>query len=134
MVDDLKRRQHVQSGAPWESIHGYSRAVRSGSHIAVSGTAPVGEDGSPFGGDDMYRQTVRCLEIIEAALQEVGADVEDVVRTRIYTTDIGRWAEIARAHSEYFGNTRPASTMVEVRRLIAPEFLVEIDADAICDR
>lgn len=81
----------------------------------------------------MYQQTVRCLEIIATALREVGASVEDVTRTRIYTTDISRWAEIARAHSEFFHKARPASTMVEVRRLIAPEFLVEIDVDAICD-
>lgn len=131
MTEDKWQRQKIQSGAPWESVHGYSRAVRIGPYIAISGTAPVGADGGVAGGQDMYLQTRRCLEIIAAALGDAGSGLDDVVRTRVYTTDIGQWEAIARAHAEFFGDVRPASTMVEVSRLISPEFLVEIDADAV---
>lgn len=131
MSVDKWQRQKIQSGAPWESVHGYSRAARAGPYIAVSGTAPVGPDGGVVGGDDMYLQARRCLEIIEAALSQAGSSLEDVIRTRVYTTDIGQWKAIARAHAEFFGDIRPASTMVEVSRLISPELLVEIEADAI---
>ena len=123
--------ERVSSGAPWESRVGYCRAVRSGSTIAVSGTAAVADDGSVHAPGDAYAQARRCLEIVDAALRRLGAERANVVRTRLYVTDISRWAEIGRAHAEYFGEHRPAATMVEVRRLIEPAMLVEIEADAI---
>jgi enamine deaminase RidA (YjgF/YER057c/UK114 family) len=124
-------RQRFSSGAKWESIVGYSRAVRVGSQIHVSGTTATDEQGRIVGAGDAYRQTVQVLENIRAALRGLGADLHDVVRTRIYVTDIDRWDEIGRAHHEAFGETRPAATMVEVRRLISPEFQVEIEVDAL---
>lgn len=133
MIDHNSRRRNVSSGAPWETIHGYSRAVRIGPHIAVSGTAAVGPGGEALGGADMYLQAVKCLEIIEAALQKSGASLDDVIRTRVFTTDISQWEAIARAHNEFFAAVRPASTLLEVSRLISPALLVEIEADAICE-
>ena len=127
----MQRRQIVRSGAPWESIVGYSRAVRVGPHVAVSGTAPVGEDGEVVGIGDAYAQTKRCIEIIEAALGEAGATLGDVVRTRMFVTDISQWEAIGRAHGESFGDILPATAMVEVSQLIDPDMLVEIEADAI---
>jgi len=127
----MRDRQHVSSGAPWEARVGYSRAVRVGSQITVSGTAPVGEDGATVSPGDAYAQAKRCIEIIAMALAGVGASLEDVVRTRMFVTDISRWEEIGRAHGEAFGGIRPATTMVEVRALIDPEMIVEIEADAI---
>lgn len=127
----MQKRCHVQSGAPWESIVGYSRAVKVGPHVAVSGTAPVGEEGEVVGVNDAYAQTRRCIEIIEAALAEVGATLSDVVRTRIYVTDISQWEAIGQAHGEFFGDVLPATAMVEVSQLIDPDMLVEIEADAI---
>lgn len=127
----MKKRQNVQTGAPWESIVGYCRAVRVGPHISVSGTAPVGDAGEVVGIGDPYAQTRRCIEIIEQALEDAGAGLGDVVRTRMYVTDISQWEAIGRAHGEAFGDILPASAMVEVSQLIDPEMLVEIEADAI---
>lgn len=124
-------RVQVGSGAPWEGIVGYSRAVRVGPFVSVSGTAPVDDDGSVVAPGDAAAQTRRCLEIVGRALAEVGAGFADVVRTRIYVTDITRWQAIGRAHGEVFGDLRPATSMVEVRALIDPAMLVEIEVDAI---
>ena len=124
-------RLNIHTGAPWESIVGYCRAVRVGSHVAVTGTAAVGENGEVVGVGDAYAQTRRCLEIIEKALKDSGASIEDVVRTRIYVTDITQWELVGRAHGDVFGEVYPATTMVEVSALIDPDMLVEIEADAI---
>lgn len=121
----------VRSGAPWEPLVGYSRAVRSGNFIAVSGSAPVGADGSVAGEGDAYLQAKRCIEIIQAALDEAGASLGDVVRTRMFVTDIELWPEFARAHQEAFAEINPATSMIEVSRLIDPAMLIEIEADAI---
>ena len=127
----MSSRTNIHTGAPWESIVGYSRAVRFGSHIMISGTAPVGVDGEVVGVGDAYVQAKRCLEIIAEALGHAGASLEDVVRTHIFVTDIERWEEVGRAHQEAFGAVSPATTMVEVSRLIDPAMLVEIEADAL---
>ena len=124
-------RQRVRTGAPWESIVGYCRAVRVGPHISVSGTAPVGDDGNVVGVGNAYAQAKRCIERIEKALNEAGADLTDVVRTRMFVTDISQWEAIGRAHGEAFGDVLPATAMVEVSRLIDPAMLIEIEADAI---
>lgn len=118
------------SGAPWEKQVGYCRAIRSGNHVYVTGTAPVGDDGQVVAPGDAAAQTERCLEIIDRALGELGASREDVVRTRLFVTDIERWAEIGRVHQAYFGEHPPATTMVEVSRLIDPAMLLEIEVDA----
>jgi enamine deaminase RidA (YjgF/YER057c/UK114 family) len=123
-------RTNISSGSPWEPVVGYSRAVRCGNQIFVSGTTGVGADGKPVAGG-VYAQTKRALEIIVAALAEAGAGPKDVVRTRIFVTDISQWQEAGRAHAEFFGDVRPATTMVEVSRLVNPEILVEVEADAI---
>ena len=120
------------SGAPWESCVGYCRALRAGDHIYVTGTAPVDEAGQCFAPGDAYAQTRRCLEIIQRALQNLGADLSCVVRTRLFVTDISRWQEYGRAHHEAFSQHPPATTMVQVSSLIDPEMLVEIEADAVC--
>ncbi len=122
--------QRVFSGAPWEAEVGYCRALRTGDRIFVTGTASV-EDGAVFAPGDPYAQTVRCLEIIRNALAELGADLSHVVRTRLFVTDISLWQEFARAHGEAFADHPPTTTMVEVRALIEPEMLIEIEADAV---
>ncbi len=127
----MAARKNVYSGAPWESVAGYCRAVRVGKHIMVSGTAPVGTDGQVIGVGDPYAQARRCIEIIAAALAEAGASLEDVVRTRMFVTDISQWEAIANAHREAFGAVSPATSMVEVSKLIDPDMLVEIEADAV---
>ncbi len=123
-------RQNVSAGGPWEGKIGYSRAVRVGDHIHVSGTTAMTPSGL-VGKSDPYAQTVQALKTIEAALQQAGTGLADVVRTRIYMANIDQWQEVGRAHGEMFGAIRPATTMVEVKRLIDPDMLVEIEADAI---
>jgi len=124
-------RQLITSGTPWEPIAGYSRAVRIANTIYVSGTTATDETGAVVARGDPYGQTRQALRNIERALVAAGATMADVVRTRIFVTDISQWELIARAHGEVFGGIRPASTMVEVRRLIDPEMLVEIEAEAV---
>jgi len=124
--------QRAFSGAPWEREVGYARAVRAGTHIFVTGCAPVAEKGGVHAPGDAYGQAKRCIEIMRRALQDLGADLSDVVRTRMFVTDIERWRDYGRAHREAFGEHPPATTMVEVRRLIDPAMLIEIEADAVC--
>jgi isochorismate pyruvate lyase len=119
------------SGAPWEEKVGYCRAVRAGGSIWVTGTAPVAEDGGVHAPGDAYAQTKRCLDLIEKALRDLGADLTWVVRTRMFVTDVARWEEFGRAHRERFAAHPPATTMVEVKALIHPEMLIEIEADAV---
>ena len=124
-------RHLVSSGSPYEPEIGFSRAVRVGAHIFVAGTAPIAPDGSTAAPDDVYGQTRRCLEIIERAIVDAGGSLAHVTRTRVMLTDITRWRKAARAHGEFFGSIRPASTFVQVAGLIDPAWLVEIEADAI---
>ena len=124
-------RQLISSGGPWEDVIGYSRAVRVGNIVTVSGTTAAQPDGVVFGGDDAYLQALRCFEIIEEALHEAGALMSDVVRTRMFVTDIARWEEFGRAHGEFFREVKPAATMVQVSALIDPAMLVEIEVDAV---
>ena len=125
------KRQNISSGAKWESIVGYSRAVREGNIVHVTGTTAVSEDGQTVGLNDPFAQTKFILQKIEKALQEAGTTMQNVVRTRMFVTNIDQWEEIGRAHGEFFRNIRPAATMVEVSRLIYPDLLVEIEVDAV---
>lgn len=126
------KKKLISSGAKWEDIVGYSRAVRVGNIIEVAGTTAL-ENGEVFGKNDAYLQSKKCFEIIEKALIEAGSSMKDVVRTRMFVTDISTWEEVGRAHGEFFKDIKPASTMVEISGLINPEMLVEIEVSAICN-
>lgn len=133
LYDHPMKRKKIGSRSPYEEPIGFSRAIKTGDRILVSGTAPISEDGSAAFPGDVYKQTLRCLEIIEAAIIEAGGQLEDVVRTRVYLTDANTWKEAGRAHGEFFGKIRPASTFIEVSRLIDPDWTVEIEAECEMD-
>ena len=123
-------RQNISSGAKWEDIVGYSRAVRVGSRIYLTGTTAIDEHGNIVGEEDAYAQTVQTIRNIERALKQAGATLENIVRTRMFVTDISRWREYGRAHREFFGDIRPCATMIQIQALIDPKMLIEIEAEA----
>ena len=125
-------RLNISTNAPWEDIVGYSRAVKTGNIIEVSGTAPVQAGKTSFPGN-AYEQTKVCIKIIEDSLSQAGASLKNVIRTRMFVTDISRWEEYGKAHGEYFGKIKPATSMVEVKSLISPDMLIEIEATAVID-
>lgn len=127
----MSQFERVYSGAPWEQHVGYCRVLRAGSQVFVTGTAAVESDGTVHAPGDGYRQTVRCLEIIRRSLAELGVGMDRVTRTRMFVTDIERWKEFGKGHAEVFGAHPPTTTMVEIRRLIHPDMLIEIEADAV---
>ena len=126
-------RTKISSASPYEDVIGFSRAVRIGNQIAVSGTGPIGPDGSTAAAGDPYGQTIRCLEIIKKAIEDAGGTLDGVIRTRMYLTDVSQWEAVGKAHGEFFRTIKPASTMVEVKGLVRDDWFIEIEADCIVE-